>query len=88
MLHVKSLLLRHVLRVLVWVYHVCMKTLTAPNGKEVAVFETPSGVKGFVDTSIPQEALDQLQAKLEEKLGLRSSSPQSSPAHQSRPAAD
>ena len=89
MLHVKNLILRLLLRVLVWVYHVCMKTFTAPNGKEVAAFETPSGVKGFVDTSIPQEALDGLKAKLEKKLGLGSSSPPSAhPTHQSRPPAD
>lgn len=76
MLHVKTRMLKLVLRVMVWVYHVLMKTVTAPNGKEVAVFETPSGVKGYIDTSIPQEALDGLKAKLEKKLGL-SPSPQS-----------
>jgi len=75
----------HLLKVSSRAYHACMKTCIAPNGNEVAIFETPSGVKGCVDTSIPQEALDGLQAKLEEKLGLGASAPRlGQPAHPSR----
>lgn len=40
------------------------------NGKEVAKFVTPTGVNGYVDTSIPDEALQGLMEKLKSKLGI------------------
>ena len=87
--HVKHLVLRSVIKLLVWVYHIYMKTSIATNGKEVAIFETPSGVKGYVDTSIPQEANDGLIAKLEADLGLNTSSSQSdNSSHRPRQSTD
>jgi len=46
------------------VYHWLMKTFSAPNGREVSETVTASGVTGFMDTSIPKEALEGWRAQL------------------------
>ncbi|HEY8094776.1 MAG TPA: hypothetical protein VIE65_01585 [Methylobacter sp.] len=85
MKRIKLLALQNLLRLLLWVYHVYMKTITAPNGREIAIFTTPSGVTGYIDTSIPMEAIQGLRAKLEAKLGIVPGSSQPSPTDQIQP---
>lgn len=52
-------------------YNAFMKKFIAQNGQEVAKFVTPSGVTGYVDTSIPMEALVGLRDKLATKIANR-----------------
>ena len=55
-------------------YNALMKIFTAQNGEKVAKFVTPSGVTGYVDTSIPMEALEGLKKKLAKKIANKKAS--------------
>ena len=58
------------IRFLVRVYHKPMEKFTAQNGREVAKVVTPSGVTGYVDTSIPLGALEGMRDALLSDLGM------------------
>lgn len=49
-------------------YNWLMKTFIAQNGREVAKIELPSGGTGYIDTSIPPEALAGWTVQLKNKL--------------------
>lgn len=48
------------------------KIFKAANGAIVKKFVTPSGVTGYVDASIPVEALEGLKKKLEKRIASKS----------------
>lgn len=64
-----------------------MKVFIAQNGQEVAKFVTATGITGYVDTSIPLEALEGLKKKLEAKIASHQVQPQHEPDLDKSPAA-